>query len=665
MVWCSFLQQPGLLAAVLIPALLDSIIGKSAHAPIVLELFGLGLGLGLGLILSRDLWSGQSPLPSAAGRKQDKTFRDFIQHSSDGICRLELSAPLPTELPETRQIDHLLQYGFVTECNLKFAQTCGYAIVEDLIGQPLSTLLDGSNPTHREFLGAFIQSGYHLLDVEFCWGNYAYLPGDFLTRLIGAVENGQLRVLWGTQQDITEMKRRTSDSHEQRYRQVQEFTANLERQVQQRTAQLQLASEFETTLKRITDKVRDSLDEAQILQTVVQELGTGMGVNSCNAAIYDQEAGTSTICYEYNPPIVPLQGLQSRLANYPEIYNQLLAGECFQFCFLRPNPVRGRTAILACPIIDDQKVLGDLWLIADRDYGFKDLEVRLVQQVANQSAIALRQSRLYQAAQEQVLELERLNRLKDDFLSSVSHELRTPMSNMKIAIRMLEIQLKPLEVFQAKASPLQRYIKVLREECDREITLINTLLDLSRLDAGMGSLTLNTVTNLSTWVLRLIEPFRDRVQVQQQRLEVAIAADLPPLTTDLSLLESILLELLNNACKYTPTAETISISIQAVQHPAESSTEPRLCQISITNSGVEIAAAEQPYLFDKFYRVPGLDPWKYSGTGLGLALVKRQVEQLGGQIELTSQNKTTTFIVEIPWNLAPPAQPSLAPSGDR
>ena len=90
---------------------------------------------------------------------------------------------------------------------------------------------------------------------------------------------------------------------------------------------------------------------------------------------------------------------------------------------------------------------------------FEELEIRLVQQVSNQCAIALRQSRLYQAAQAQVEELERLNQLKDDFLSTVSHELRTPMANIKMATQMLEITLKPLGVFDSETSPINRYFQ--------------------------------------------------------------------------------------------------------------------------------------------------------------------------------------------------------------
>ncbi|MCS6812884.1 MAG: ATP-binding protein, partial [Cyanobacteria bacterium] len=81
---------------------------------------------------------------------------------------------------------------------------------------------------------------------------------------------------------------------------------------------------------------------------------------------------------------------------------------------------------------------------------------------------------------------------------------------------------------------------------------------------------------------------------------------------------------------------------------------PRI-QIAVSNSGVEIPASEQERIFDKFYRIPKHDPWKYGGTGLGLALVKKLTERLGGQITVRSANGWTTFILELALH---PSSPS-------
>jgi len=436
----------------------------------------------------------------------------------------------------------------------------------------------------------------------------------------------------------------------QLYAQVQHFNARLERQVRVRTVQLQLANDFEATLKRITDRVRDSLDENQILQTAVKELVKGMGVLCCNAALFDLGKGISTIRYEYTTHLTPSQGRSSRMADFPEIYEPLLRGEYFQFCSMLENPVRDRAAMLACPIQDNQGVLGDLWLISPSFHAFSEQDIRLVQQVANQCAIAIRQARLYQTAQRQVTELERLNSLKDDFLSTVSHELRTPVANIKMATEMLELVMTRSGILSAanrqKHPEISRYFRVLHDECRREITLINDILDLSRLDASGSSHTLELDTlQLQQWLPQLAVPYHERAAQQQQHLELDIATDLPSLTTDFAHLERILSELLTNACKYTPQGDVIRLRARLL-HAIEPL--PPSFQITVSNTGVEISPVECDRIFEKFYRIPKNDPWQHGGTGLGLALVKKLVEQLHGTIQVQSTDNQTQFVIALP-----------------
>ncbi len=433
------------------------------------------------------------------------------------------------------------------------------------------------------------------------------------------------------------------------YRQVQQLNADLEHQVTQRTEELQTALEFEATLKRITDRVRDSLDVSQIMLTAVRELTEALEVKGSNTSLYDLEQGTSTIYYEYNSSIPSDQGRVAQMEAFPEVYHQLLDGQYFQFCSVEPNPVRGHVAMLACPILDDRGVLGDLWLINDRDYGFNDIEIRLVQQVANQCAIAIRQARLYQAAQSQVEELERLNHLKDDFLSTVSHELRTPVTSMRVALQLLgatlsqELNITPDPHKPKDEQPrILRYYNVLYEECEREISLINDLLDLQRLDVGNHPIQIESV-DLVTWLPGLTENFMPRIKSREQYFDLIWKTQVPIIRTDQASLERVLAELLNNACKYTPPGE--KIALQVAGSPLD---DPQQVVIVLTNTGITIPPEEQIRIFDKFYRVPSADPWKQGGTGLGLALVKKLVLHLEGSITVDSENQQTSFTVTLP-----------------
>ncbi|MBD2034871.1 GAF domain-containing protein [Leptolyngbya sp. FACHB-321] len=427
------------------------------------------------------------------------------------------------------------------------------------------------------------------------------------------------------------------------FEQVQVMNTALEQQVQERTAQLQQALDLEAALKRITDKVRDSLDEGQILQTAVVELCRALRLEGCEAGLYNAELTASTIAYECTLSVPSTLGMTFVFADdaLPSVRQQLLRGEPVQQQYMATE--RTRTLpygcqLLACPIYDDQGVLGDLWLFKPVRVTFDEPEVRLVQQVANQCAIALRQARLYQAAQAQVQALEQLNQLKDDFLSTVSHELRTPMANIKMATHLLEMVLQQAGLFETAPSPAARYFKILQDECRREIELINDLLDLARLDAGMEPLLLTTMA-LPVWLPHLMEPFVERTLHQQQHLQLQCAPDLPLLTTDLTVLGQVLTELLHNACKYTPAGETIQLAAAAMADH---------WQLSVRNGGVHLTASECAHMFAKFHRLPHHDPWKHGGTGLGLALVKKRVERLGGTIHAQSEPGWLTLTIHLP-----------------
>ena len=201
--------------------------------------------------------------------------------------------------------------------------------------------------------------------------------------------------------------------------QIQQENVSLAKALKSNQAELKTALLLEETLKRITDRVRDSLDEEQILQAAVEELVDALNAKEANTALYDLEQGTSTVYYECAQGTNTMRGRVSQMEAYSEVYHQLLAGQYLQFCSISPNPQRGRVSMFAAPILDDRDVLGDLWLINDVDSCLSELDIRLVQQVTNQCAIAIRQARLYQESQSQVRELEHVNTLKDDFLREI------------------------------------------------------------------------------------------------------------------------------------------------------------------------------------------------------------------------------------------------------
>lgn len=433
------------------------------------------------------------------------------------------------------------------------------------------------------------------------------------------------------------------------YQEIQSFNVNLEQEVSVRTAELRQALSFQAMLKRISDKVRDSLDSQQILQSVVEELAIALEATACDAALHSPDHRISTISYQYVQPGVEVtQGQQMQMQDAPELYDQLYQGHSFAFCQLHSGSIRQNAAILVCPIVDGQAasdVMGDLWVFKPAAACYNEMEIYLVHQVANQCAIALRQAQLYEAAQAQLQEQQRLNQLKDDFLSTISHELRTPIASIRMIARLLMSITHQGESFVQKMSSTDdqnsraaQYLKVLQDEAERELTLIEDLLSLQHIEAGVYALD-PTPISLQDWLPHILETFEIRTQEQQQNLLVRVASDFPMLEIDLPSLSRIITELLNNACKYTPPGESIFVQAFALGNQFF---------LQVENTGIEIAPEELSRIFDKFYRIPNNDPWKHGGTGLGLALVKKLVERMGGKITAKSCNNTMQFLVQCP-----------------
>ncbi|MEM8677554.1 MAG: ATP-binding protein [Cyanobacteria bacterium P01_G01_bin.67] len=171
------------------------------------------------------------------------------------------------------------------------------------------------------------------------------------------------------------------------------------------------------------------------------------------------------------------------------------------------------------------------------------------------------------------------------------------------------------------------------------VKLVNDLLELVHLDARNEPAKVELV-DLNWLISYIVQLFTHRAkQQQQQQLRIDLPSDLPRIETNPDILERILTELLNNACKYTPEGESIQVNIE---------TNAQTLKLIIANSGIIISNLELERIFDNFYRIPRQDPWQHGGTGLGLALVKKQVEYLGGTISAHHHNQKLSLIVELP-----------------
>ena len=227
--------------------------------------------------------------------------------------------------------------------------------------------------------------------------------------------------------------------------------------------------------------------------------------------------------------------------------------------------------------------------------------------------------------------LEQTERMRHELIGNVAHELRTPLTSIKGYMEGLIDGVLP-----AEAATFERVYR----EADRLQRLVLDLQELSRVEAGAVSLEMRPVS-----VEELVAGTIERLHPQFQDKEVAISADVPPglpaVRGDEDRLCQVLLNLVGNALQYTPSGGAVAVRAWREQNRV---------QISVSDTGIGIAAEHLPRLFDRFYRVDASRSRAGGGTGIGLTIAKHLVEAHGGTITAHSAgpNKGSTFTVNLP-----------------
>lgn len=417
------------------------------------------------------------------------------------------------------------------------------------------------------------------------------------------------------------------------------------------TAQWLVEHDAFGSLWRIGQCLQAQTDETLVFQTVIQEMAKVLNLTGCQFSLYNLDATRLVARHELRLSLPPQSQADIRRVDFP-IDVPDTPSYLTQFCSIDPAEEQAMTVVTQ-PIVDATGLLG--WMRLERrqpDY-FRSMELQFITQVVSQCAVALRRHRLAQSHRTQALEIKHLSKLQEAFLGTVSYELRVPLSNIRMAIQMMTLTLtkegeKPeaeILLTDATLAKILRYLEVLERECDREAKLIQNLLDLQQLDLDTLSLIMSAI-DLEEWLPYVMPPFQKRAMEYQQALSWQIQSDLPAFMCDQITLSRIVTELLNNAHKFTPAGQLIQLTI--AQLPATDAL-PQQLQITVTNTGAEIPIEERERIFEKFYRVAKMDIRKLGGTGLGLALVDKLVQRLGGSVRLESLPQQTQFIVELPF----------------
>jgi len=235
----------------------------------------------------------------------------------------------------------------------------------------------------------------------------------------------------------------------------------------------------------------------------------------------------------------------------------------------------------------------------------------------------------------QAIELEQASALKSQFLANMSHEFRTPLNAMLGYTSML-LQ----GVAGALEPPVKRQLGRIESNGRHLLTIINEILDISRIEAGRMPLQISTfkVPDLVSEVKAELEPI-----IMQRKLSVTIEMprDLVPLTSDRQKVKQILLNLLSNALKFTHQG---GVTIAGRRNARD-----RTMTLSVSDTGIGIAQADQDRIFEDFRQLDNSPTRAYGGTGLGLSICRRLAQMLDGRISVQSQvGKGSTFTLTLP-----------------
>jgi signal transduction histidine kinase len=293
----------------------------------------------------------------------------------------------------------------------------------------------------------------------------------------------------------------------------------------------------------------------------------------------------------------------------------------------------GHHALLGVPLLSEDEVIGVLVVTRKTPGDFEPEIVRLLTTFATQSALAIQNARLFLEIEDKGRQLEVASRHKSEFLANMSHELRTPLNAILGFSEVLADRL-----FGEINDKQAEYLRDILESGRHLLSLINDILDLSKIEAGRMELE-PTEFDLPGAIENALTLVRERAGRRGITLVREVDTRVGTIRGDERKVKQIVLNLLSNAIKFTPEGGRIDVRAGVSGGAVE---------VSVSDTGVGIAPEDQATVFEEFRQVGTADK-KVEGTGLGLALCRKFVELHGGRIRVTSRlGHGSTFTFTLP-----------------
>jgi PAS domain S-box-containing protein len=433
----------------------------------------------------------------------------------------------------------------------------------------------------------------------------------------------------------------------------------------------------ERLLKQITDEIRQSLEPQKIFETSANRIGEAFGVDRCFLHTYEVEPIEHLpIVAEYlSGDIASIQGVLGPIAGNPHIHQLLQQDTAIIIDDVFTDPLVsssrevsqqiGLKSILAIRTSYQGKANGLICLHqCNHQRHWITEDSALLEAVAAQVGIAIAHAKLLQQAEQRQIELAQQNlaletatekaqaasRTKSEFLANMSHEIRTPM-NAILGFSELLQNLVSDDLAQSHLRAIQTNGRTL-------LTLINDILDLSKVEAGKLKLNYESV-NLPSLLRDIQQMFLQRAREKGLFLDLQIDDSVPvKIYIDEVRLRQICVNVVGNAIKFT---EKGGVTIHVHSRINPSVQNHAYLEIAVSDTGIGISARDQILIFDAFRQSQGQSNRKYGGTGLGLTISRRLTQMMGGIVEVTSElEHGSTFTLIFP-EIAITQTPTISP----
>lgn len=412
---------------------------------------------------------------------------------------------------------------------------------------------------------------------------------------------------------------------------LEDYSRTLEDKVELRTRELAQSVEELKALGEVSQAVNSTLDLKTVLKSIVRHAVQLSKTDAGTIYEFDEAEGVFVPSINYGTHSDLIEALcesklrvgdqtvigQAAVKRTPAQIPDLVDVPDYPLSYVQQA---GYRALLALPLLREDRLIGGLVVRRKAAGEFSAPVLDLLQRFASQSVLAIHNARLFHEIEEKGRELESANQHKSEFLANMSHELRTPLNAI---LGYTELILD--DIYGAVPEKIQEVLARLEKNGRHLLNLINDVLDLSKIEAGRLSLSLNEYSMEE--VLKMVSNSVEALLAEKDlELKVEVPKDLVIGKGDEQRIAQVMLNLVGNAIKFTDEGE-VKVEVNVANETF---------LVSVHDTGPGITEADQQKIFDEFRQADGSSTRKKGGTGLGLSISKKIINMHGGRIWVES-----------------------------